>query len=261
MKPVIHEQAQKIWKFISERNEDGRTVTAEDTRFFALELHKKLLSFFQIGEYYYFILDVRAFAFDMVSEEVTSVLGYAHEEVDLPLILSIIHPEDQRWFLSCEKKVGEFFSGLTLEQIPNYKVRYDYRIRKKKGDYIRILQQVVTIQFDEHGHVLRTLGIHTDISHLKQEGLPVLSFIGLNGEPSFINVTVEEVRFPTHTLLSARERDVLLLLVQGYNSEEIGEKLFISKSTVQTHRKNMLLKTGCKSTPALVSFAVKSGVV
>ncbi|RDV15026.1 hypothetical protein DXT99_12155 [Pontibacter diazotrophicus] len=260
MKPVIHEQAQRIWKFISERNEDGKALTAEDSRF-ELELHKRLLSFFQVGEYYYFILNVRAFAFDLISAEVSSVLGYEPDEVDVAFILSSIHPEDQLWFLSCEKKVGEFFSGLTLEQIPNYKVRYDYRIRKKNGDYIRILQQVVTIQFDEQGHVLRTLGIHTDISHLKQEGAPVLSFIGLNGEPSYIDVTVEKVQFPAHSLLSARERDVLLLLVQGYNSEEIGDKLFISKNTVQTHRKNMLHKTGCRSTPALISFAVKSGVV
>lgn len=260
MKPVINEQAQRIWKVISERNGNGGAVTAESSKF-ELELHKSLLSFFQVGDYYYFILNVRAFAFDLVSAEVTSVLGYAPEEVDLPLILDSIHPEDQPWFLSCEKKVGEFFSALTLEQIPNYKVRYDYRIKKKNGDYIRILQQVVTIQFDEQGHVLRTLGTHTDISHLKKEGAPVLSFIGLNGEPSYTGVPVEKLRLSAHTLLSAREREVLLLLAQGYSSKEIGERLFISKSTVQTHRKNMLHKTGCRSTPALISFAVKSGAV
>ncbi len=260
MKPVINEQVQRIWKVISERNGNGGTIPTENTKF-ELELHKRLLSFFQVGEYYYFILNVRAFSFDLVSAEVASVLGYAPEEVDVAFIMSIIHPEDQPWFLSCEKKVGEFFSGLTLKQIPNYKVRYDYRIRKKNGEYIRILQQVVTIQFDEQGHVLRTLGTHTDISHLKQGGAPVLSFIGLNGEPSYTNVPVEKVCLPAHNLLSAREVEVLLLLAQGYKSEEIGEQLFISKSTVQTHRRNILRKTGCRSTPALISFAVKSGVV
>ncbi|MFD2999299.1 LuxR C-terminal-related transcriptional regulator [Pontibacter toksunensis] len=260
MKPVIHEQAQRIWKVISERNGNERAITAADARF-ELELHKRLLSFFQVGEYFYYIFNVRASAFELMSAEVASVLGYAPDEVDVAFLLSIIHPEDQLWFLSFEKKAVEFFSGLTLEQIPNCKVRYDYRIRKKNGDYIRILQQVVTVEFNEQGHILRTLGIHTDISHLKQEGAPLLSFIGLNGEPSYIDITVEKVQFPAHSLLSARERDVLLLLVQGYNSEEIGDKLFISKNTVQTHRKNMLHKTGCRSTPALISFAVKSGVV
>ncbi len=226
-----------------------------------LELHRRLLSFFQVGEFYYFILNVKAFAFELVSAEVSSVLGYAPEEVDVAFIMNSIHPEDQPWFLSCEKKVGDFFSGLTLEQIPNYKVRYDYRIRKKNGEYIRVLQQVITIQFDEQGHVLRTLGTHTDISHLKRDGAPVLSFIGLNGEPSYTDVPVEKMRLPAHSLLSARERTILLLLTQGYNSEEIGKQLFISKSTVQTHRRNILHKTGCRTTPALISFAVKSGVV
>lgn len=257
-KPVVYEEAKKIWRLISEGN--AKDLTAEDYKL-ELELQKKLLSFFQVGDYYYYIFNVKNSSFDFMCPEVRSVLGYSADEVTVPMLISLIHPEDQPWFLSFENKVTEFFSGLTLEQIPNYKVRYDYRIRKKSGEYIRILQQVVTIQFDEDGHVLRTFGTHTDISHLKQEGNPVLSFIGLNGEPSYINIAVEKIRLPHHFLLSVREREVLFLIMQGYNSEEIGDRLYISKSTVQTHRKNMLRKTGCSSTPALISYAVKSGAV
>ncbi|MHA6248488.1 LuxR C-terminal-related transcriptional regulator [Pontibacter sp. CAU 1760] len=258
MEPAVFQEAIKIWEVIAGNDSDG-IQTADDQ--FELELHKKLLSFFQVGDYYFFILNVRASAFDLISAEAESVLGYTADELDLPLILSLIHPEDQPWFLACEKKVGEFFAGLTLQQIPNYKVRYDFRIRKKNGGYIRILQQVITIQFDAQGHVLRTLGTHTDISHLKQEGIPVLSFIGLNGEPSYTNVSVSKIELPCPSGLSAREREILRLVVQGYNSEQIGELLFISKNTVQTHRRNILSKTGCSSTPSLISHAIKSGLV
>ena len=258
MKPAVFQEAVKIWEFISKG--DSEAIHSIDHKF-ELDLHKKLLSFFQVGDYYYFILNTRASAFDLMSVEVKSVLGFDLDEVDLPLILSLIHPEDQPWFLACEKKVGEFFHGLTLEQIPNYKVRYDYRIRKKNGEYIRILQQVITIQFDEQGHVLRTFGTHTDISHLKMEGDPMFSFIGLNGEPSYTNVSVSKLQLPNHSGLSVREREILSLVVQGYNSGEIGELLFISKNTVQTHRRNILSKTGCSSTAALVSHAIRSGLV
>jgi len=42
--------------------------------------------------------------------------------------------------------------------------------------------------------------------------------------------------------------------------EEIGEKLFISRKTVDNHRQNLLEKTGCKSTVGLVKFAIKNGL-
>jgi len=60
--------------------------------------------------------------------------------------------------------------------------------------------------------------------------------------------------------LSAREKEVLALIVKELTSEEIGEKLFISKKTVDNHRQNLLEKTGCKSTVGLVKFAIKNGL-
>ena len=188
-------------------------------------------------------------------------MGYDTEEVDIAFLLSNIHPEDQPWFLNFENKVLEFFATLSHEQIPNYKVRYDYRIRKKNGTYIRILHQVVTIQFDEDKGILRTFGVHTDISHIKQEGIPVLSFIGLNGEPSFIDVNVRKVFATEAVTLTRREREVLALLIDGKKSEDISKLLFISKQTVDSHRKNLLNKTNCLNTASLISMAIKKGLV
>jgi len=53
-------------------------------------------------------------------------------------------------------------------------------------------------------------------------------------------------------VLSDRERDVLRLVLSGKNSKEISEKLFISINTVHSHRRNILKKTGCKSTLELL---------
>ncbi len=60
--------------------------------------------------------------------------------------------------------------------------------------------------------------------------------------------------------LSAREKEVLALIVKELTSEEIAEKLFISKKTVDNHRQNILEKTNCKSTVGLVKFAIKNGL-
>jgi two-component system nitrate/nitrite response regulator NarL len=60
--------------------------------------------------------------------------------------------------------------------------------------------------------------------------------------------------------LSQREKEVLSLIVKEFTSEEIADKLFISKKTVDNHRQHLLEKTNCKSTVGLVKFAIKSGL-
>ena len=68
--------------------------------------------------------------------------------------------------------------------------------------------------------------------------------------------TVTEIpqTFINKYLLSDREIEILLLITQNKSSKEIGEILFISKHTVDTHRRNILEKTGHESTAGLVPF-------
>jgi hypothetical protein len=68
---------------------------------------------------------------------------------------------------------------------------------------------MVTIQLDEDKRVIKTFGIHTNISHLKQADVPVLSFIGLNGELSYMDVNVKKSFFSIRHLANpARKRDI-----------------------------------------------------
>jgi len=60
--------------------------------------------------------------------------------------------------------------------------------------------------------------------------------------------------------LSQREREILSLIVKEHTSEEIGQKLFISKKTVDNHRAHILEKTKCRTTIGLVKYAIKNGV-
>ena len=63
------------------------------------------------------------------------------------------------------------------------------------------------------------------------------------------------------TVISKSELKVLNLVAKGLTSETIGQKLEITKSTVQTHRRNMLRKTGFYNTQQLVGWAVREGLV
>ncbi|HLK30079.1 MAG TPA: response regulator transcription factor [Puia sp.] len=64
-----------------------------------------------------------------------------------------------------------------------------------------------------------------------------------------------------HEILSKREQEVLKLICKEFNNAEIAERLFLSVSTVETHRKNLIAKLGVNNTVGLVKFAVKHHLV
>ena len=61
-----------------------------------------------------------------------------------------------------------------------------------------------------------------------------------------------------HKLLTDREIEVLKLITQELTSKEIAEKLFISKLTVDSYRKDLIFKLSVKNIAGLVKFAVKN---
>ena len=69
-----------------------------------------------------------------------------------------------------------------------------------------------------------------------------------------------DLPYPLHDL-SAREIEVLVLLVRGLINKEIADKLNISLTTVITHRKNITEKLGIKSLSALTIYAVMHGYI
>ena len=70
-----------------------------------------------------------------------------------------------------------------------------------------------------------------------------------------------EQRVSTLTELSSREKEILVLISNEYNTAEIAEKTFISLNTVNTHRRNLLSKLNAKNTAGLVKYAVENGLV
>ena len=59
------------------------------------------------------------------------------------------------------------------------------------------------------------------------------------------------------SVLSSREREILQLIAKGHTSHQIADELFIGKSTVDTHRKNMIRKLGLSGAGELLRYAVE----
>ncbi len=62
--------------------------------------------------------------------------------------------------------------------------------------------------------------------------------------------------FKKFSVLTRREKEIITLLAQGYDNPAIAEHLFISRYTVEQHRKNIRSKTGFKSLAEIIRFAI-----
>lgn len=58
-----------------------------------------------------------------------------------------------------------------------------------------------------------------------------------------------------------RKKEIIQLIAQEFTTEEIAEKLIISKHTIEAHRKNIFLKLNVKNIAVLINVAVRLGVV
>lgn len=257
MELIRYDEMKKTWYQIA-RNSNGNIPPS-----FELEVYKKLLNLFHVGSFYYYIVNIASVEMEFVSDTVEGVLGFRPDEFSVERIFENIHPEDKQRFVDHERQVTTFFNQLPPEKVLKYKVSYDYRLKCADGSYKWILMQTVTVQTNEQGAVIRVLGVQTDITHMKTDNRPSgLSFLGLEGEPSFYNVPIESTVFiPTKKIFTKREAEVLKLIVNGLTSFEIADLLCISMYTVNSHRKNILRKSGCGTPNELVSKAIREGWV
>ncbi len=89
-----------------------------------------------------------------------------------------------------------------------------------------------------------------------------------NGETYFssevANILLNKSQTPHNQLLnslSEREIEILKLVTEGFSSTEIGEKLFISPRTVDSHRNNLIQKLQVNGIAGLVRFAMQNKLV
>lgn len=113
------------------------------------------------------------------------------------------------------------------------------------------------------GFVLKNSGIEKVITAIRKvaEGenyfseellFNILNNMRENGKP--------EAEGPDNEI-SEREMEILYHVCLGLSNQEIADKLFISKRTVDKHRANLLSKTGCRNTAALVLYAIKNKMI
>jgi DNA-binding NarL/FixJ family response regulator len=118
-------------------------------------------------------------------------------------------------------------------------------------------------KYNIQGYILKNASLDELLSAIRSvhEGGSYFSkdiHIGDRDEDFRNTITIEDRQIDE--ILSRRELEVLRLICKEYSNAEIAEKLFLSVSTVETHRKNLIAKLGVNNTVGLVKFALRNNL-
>lgn len=118
-------------------------------------------------------------------------------------------------------------------------------------------------KFQIQGYILKNASVNeliTALETVKAGGTYFSKEIDIMGAESFRNtLTIEDRK--VDEILSKREIEVLRLVCREFSNAEIAQHLFLSISTIETHRKNLIAKLGVQNTVGLVKFALKNNLI
>ncbi len=165
--------------------------------------------------------------------------------------------------IESEIEVDVIFMDISMERISG-------DIATQRAIAIRPDLKIITLSMfgDEHyysrmvkagarGFLLKNSGINEVVEAIESV---------CDGSDYFSKELLASLRSNMHTsdiylseeVISSREREILVGVCQGLSNQEIAEKLFISKRTVDKHRANIMEKTGCRNTANLVVYAIRN---
>jgi len=104
------------------------------------------------------------------------------------------------------------------------------------------------------GYLLKESGLQEmrDAIHTVMNGEKYIS------SKAAVNLLKEEQE---GTRITPRETEILQMLARGLTTKEIADAVFVSTTTIDTHRKNLLAKTGVANTAELIVWAVTEGYI
>ncbi len=195
-----------------------------------------------------------------ISPSIYQIHNFEEGNVVFDDILKTLHPDDIDFISKTEAAIAYYlYENIGQDKLLKYKMNYCFRAKMKGGEYELINHQALLLTLDEKGGFGKSLNIHTCISHLTNTNTNKFSLIGLNGEPSYLNLS-HETGFLKEATFTKRETEILKLMSEGCSNLEIAHKLFISELKVKKHRKNMLKKTNCNNTNHLIKNSMLQGI-
>jgi DNA-binding NarL/FixJ family response regulator len=114
------------------------------------------------------------------------------------------------------------------------------------------------LEYGADGFILKTSDLKDIIGGISHILAGREFYFGKGVKELIRGISSESNKLP---LITKRESEILKLISDGLTNHEIADKLFISTFTVDSHRKNLLLKFSAKNTATLIKIVVSKGIV
>lgn len=219
-----------------------------------IKVEGQVLELFDHSNQFFFLADYSTLRILYVSPNIINVLGYAPGEFDFARFFGIIHPDDSKAVFEIGKMVLSrelnYIAGGSSRHIALYMA---YRAAKSNGKYTRI-SLTISRHSDQDGGIYDMVEIR-DITHVRCG--TVVTFALLGGKP--LKELPQESR--KGLSISGREQEIIYYISQGYTSRKIANELNLSEFTVNTHRKNIMRKTGTSNMVDMLLFAANNGII
>ena len=191
------------------------------------------------------------------------VLGYSTSmylaENGVDFLMSNHSLESLRYIVTMQQHAIKYLEEFTGD-VTKVIINLEGTVKKYSGEYSHFLQQTVCIETDSEGSPFLFLSYVYDITYLKKNGTANL-VIKTPGEINWWNFNFDKNCLEPVQPLSRQEKKILSLLAEGKSSKEIANQLFISPSTVDTHRRHLLEKTNCIDSTGMVTYAKLVGLL
>ncbi|QHT66275.1 PAS domain-containing protein [Rhodocytophaga rosea] len=200
-----------------------------------------------------FLLDISSNTYVYLSSNIETMVGYTSTElqqIELTSNAALTHEEDSPYMLSLTTQLFKHLKKLPLQKLGDYTLNREFRLIRKDGSSIGMLEQSKVIETGKKGEVLSIFGQLTDVSNLRKKQGPA-AYISSTFNEEIIDFSLKK----SHSIFSNRELQVMELLSKGLSSKQIAGMLCISPYTVGKHRQKMLAKTQSKNSSELIHFA------
>lgn len=197
------------------------------------------------------------------AEGFDTYFGYKNEEITAENILEVVHPEDQEAFGQLYYLVLE---GLLAMKTPVKNIGHfciSYRIRNALGEYVKVLETNNIIESDPVTNIpLLCLSQMSKIEGM-QKSNKVTHYFLIRDELDSVNIMQAYLsQYDSKTnIFSENEIKIARLLKTGLTSQEIADKIFLSKHTIDKYRKKLLEKTETENTPQLLTYLTEINVL
>jgi len=170
-----------------------------------------------------------------------------------------VHPDDLAFVLDTEIQVYEFLHPLPLYKKLNYRLTYEFRLVGADHQVYRMINHLILLEYDKYGNSWLLL--------IKSHLLPGMDHCAtkrrsmMNRKANQLCLFNDENSSKSLQLLTKREQEILVLIDEGLSNKAIADKLFISLSTLASHKQNIIEKTRTTNIIKALSYANILGCV